>query len=228
MSLFSESRLAITEAVLQVFQDQLAREEGTNKLSLMKKEAIDKAFHDRKWHCVTELEASKVYIRKWRSEATDIVCSLLLEARNAGEENIELEEKDIINLIYEPILFESIMAKNFVQENCVELFEKSIKNTGVQLLASGIGCETIVNASARYSKVYTSCFRRASDTLLNASLKTDRQDLLIGFVQAMTHSSLWAEHVLMLGSESAIWSGKDIAMVFISRLLSEVKEQVVI
>lgn len=228
MSLFSDSRLAITEAVLKVFQDQLAREEGTYKLSLMKKEAIEKAIHDSKWDCATEVEASKVYIRRWRSEATDIGCSLLLEARKVDEENIELEEKDIINLIYEPILFESIMAKHLAQENCVELFAKLIKNTGVQLLASGIGCETIFSASTRYSKVYASCFRRASDTLFNASLKTNRQDLLIGFVQAMAHSTLWAEHVLLLESEAAIWSGKDITKAFITRLLSEIKAQVTI
>ena len=225
MSLFSGSPLAVTEAVLRVYLDQLEQEHAKNSLSHMQKKAVDRVLHDRKWRCKTELEASEHYVLKYRSEATDIVEALLSEARKNGGEDTGLEEREIINLLYEPVMFESVRTKSVAEGERVEMFERLLTMAMVRLLASELGSDAIIRSSEKNVKVYASCFKRAAVALFKAAVVAERQDLLLRLAQTIVVSALWAEHVLILESGPSLWSEMDIAKIFLTSLLNEVELQ---
>ena len=132
---------------------------------------------------------------------------------------------EIINLLYEPVMFESVRTKSVAEGERVEMFERLLTMAMVRLLASELGSDAIIRSSEKNVKVYASCFKRAAVALFKAAVVAERQDLLLRLAQTIVVSALWAEHVLILESGPSLWSEMDIAKIFLTSLLNEVELQ---
>ena len=220
MSIFSDSFLIATAVTLPDILQELG-----NTLISAQEEIARNVLKEHERGKQEEKRAWIQLIRDYKVKAVSCFDEIIKAADRVSGSVSELNSGDLVNLIYESVLFDSFCKQISTQSRRAEQFDLALEFAGIHGLGSELGGQAIFSQEAENRLIYQDCFDKPVNMLIQAALTGDRMNTLSGFSENLAYSMSALEYVLRMDDSAAIWPGNSIALDFLSMMLTRLTEK---
>ena len=221
MSIFSDSLLfsammTLPDALRQLKQD----------LYLMQEAAVREALHGHENDRQTVISTCIQEIRKNKLDAVMYMDRIITAADKASGGGSDLQATQIIDLLFEPTVFESIQKQIPSKDRRVQQLDKAVDYANIRCIAAEIGAQDIFDNIEDYLETYENGFSQISAMLIQGSVTGECTNALNSFAESMARSLVALEYLLNYEDPSTGWPGNRLPSDFLDRFLAQlVKKQ---
>ena len=214
MSVFSDSLLfsavmTLPDALRQLEQDLYQMQEAASR------EAMRGHENDRQAVIRTCIQE----IRKNKSDAVMYMDRIITAADKASGEGSGLQADQLMDLLYEPTVFESIRKQIPSKARRVQQLDKAVDYANIRCITAEMGAQDVFDNIEDYLETYENGFSQISAMLIQRSVTGECTSALNSFAESMARSLVALEYLLNYEDPSAGWSGNRLPSDFLDRLL---------